>query len=42
MDANIDIVFIFTLKTKAKCIRKAILKGKENFFNRIIDKVLEF
>ena len=31
MNINIDIVLVFTPKTRVKYIRKATLKGKENF-----------
>ena len=30
-DTNIDIVLIFTPKTRSRRIRKVILRGKENF-----------
>ena len=30
-DANADAVLVFTLKTRARRVRKAILRGKENF-----------
>ena len=30
-DINADIVLIFTLKSRSRRIKKAILRGKENF-----------
>ena len=30
-DINVDVVLIFTLKTRSRYIRKVILRGKENF-----------
>ena len=30
-DTNVDIILIFTLKTKSRHIKKVTLKGKKNF-----------
>ena len=30
-DVTVDIVLVFILRTRAGCVKKAILKGQENF-----------
>jgi len=37
-DANVNIIFIFTPKTKSGHIKKITLRGKKNFFYKIINR----